>query len=757
MESQYIPGTPGKTQITGIKPYTPFSENKEDYVAQFSPLQQQVFQEGAGLTTDDRAYEQASDITRGTAAGAAGYGQQGAGFGQQAAGYGALYEQMATDPMAVQAYMSPYMQQVVERQKQAAIEDAQRSNLAANLGASRMGSYGGARQLLAETQREAALAKQMGDIQALGLQSAFDKAQQAQQFGIQTGLQGLQTGIQGAQTGLQGMGLTGQMGAQLGNIATAQQQANLDRLGFQRELGAEQRAREQAIIDQQIQDFAMAQQYPFQQLSAYSGLLRGYATPTTSVSQYKAAPSAASQLAGTGVQLGGVAQAFGLGGKAGGQVKSFAAGGIAEKEGIAEMMSIPQLQQSIRNNTLPEYIGIPMLEERVDLAERMKLAQGIAPDMGEEPIADKVMARADQLQGIDAVATGAGGGIVAFSNGGLGGTFDGFDLDMGDGSRPDLSGFTDEEKLQYLQGRVGYPQIADLREGKISLDNLFESVYEAPPASVRAPTPTPTATPAPAAAPKQNAPAANQTQQAAPRAGIVPPAEKELSRAELFNQRYKEMTDFLGEDPRVKRMQENLKKQSEEPFLDRMLRGLQLVAAGTQLKEEGKTDQLEKAMAGEAARREAIAKRQEKQAELEGAEYQRKADVYGKVAEEDRERAKTKESQAFQERVLERKIQAEEKIARMRPASASEYIGNLLRSKSPEDRKVGEMLAGQTKTGKMTREEAVKLALQANPTLVMANKEAELEAIVQRILGTASAGGYTPTTQQQSILDKYNK
>ena len=306
-ESRLIKGTPAKKEIVGVKPYKPFSGRAEDYVAGFNPAQQQVFEEGAGLTTDDMAYGQASDITRGTAGRSLGYGQQALGFGQQAAGYGGLYEQMATDPMAMQAYMSPYIQQVVERQKLAAIEDAQRANLGANLGAARQGTYGGARQTLAQSQREAALEKQLGDIQAMGLQSAFDKAQQAQQFGITTGLQGLQTGIQGAQTGLQGLDLTGKMGAQLGNIATSQQAANLQRLEFQRSLGAEQRAREQAIIDQAVQNYALAQEAPYQRLAQYSGLIRGYATPTVTTESYRAAPNPGQTIAGLGTTLYGAA------------------------------------------------------------------------------------------------------------------------------------------------------------------------------------------------------------------------------------------------------------------------------------------------------------------------------------------------------------------------------------------------------------------------------------------------------------------
>jgi hypothetical protein len=75
-------------------------------------------------------------------------------------------------------YMSPYMQSVVDVQQRRAMEDAQKSQLAQNLGAARQGTYGGARQLLATTERERALQQQLGDIQATGLQSAFGQAQE---------------------------------------------------------------------------------------------------------------------------------------------------------------------------------------------------------------------------------------------------------------------------------------------------------------------------------------------------------------------------------------------------------------------------------------------------------------------------------------------------------------------------------------------------------------------------------------------------
>jgi hypothetical protein len=283
-QTEFNPET-GGFDITGTKPYTPYSTDPRDYVAEFSPQQQRVFGETAGMQTPGGFYEGAGMTGMAgmggleTVGGAYGYGAQGAGyggqgsmFGQQAAGMGGMYEQMATDPMSMQAYMSPYMQNVVEIQKQQAIEDAQRAQLGANLGAARQGTYGGARQTLAQTQREAALNKQLSDIQAQGLQSAFDQAQKSQQFGVTSGLQGLQAGISGAQTGIQGagmglqgvqgaqagFGLLGRMGEQAANIGAAQQQADLSRLGFQRDIGDVQQQRQQQITNQAIQDYALS-------------------------------------------------------------------------------------------------------------------------------------------------------------------------------------------------------------------------------------------------------------------------------------------------------------------------------------------------------------------------------------------------------------------------------------------------------------------------------------------------------------------
>lgn len=82
------------------------------------------------------------------------------------------------DENFAQQYMSPYMQAVVEAQQRDALRQA---NIAANtLGAkaATSGAFGSTRHALENAEANRNLALQMGDIQATGLQSAYQQAQQ---------------------------------------------------------------------------------------------------------------------------------------------------------------------------------------------------------------------------------------------------------------------------------------------------------------------------------------------------------------------------------------------------------------------------------------------------------------------------------------------------------------------------------------------------------------------------------------------------
>ena len=303
--------------VVGFQPYVPYGatvgpggqitntaqEQAQAAVAPFSPMQERAFQQTANLQVP---------------------GQFALGTGYQAlGGIGALtagqqYNQMATNPFAQQAFMSPYMQNVVDVQKNEALRSAKMQNIGSNLGAARQGTYGGARQLLAEQERNRNLQTQLGSIQAQGSQEAFKAAQQAQQFGANLGLQGYQQAV-GAGTAL------GQMGGQ-------QLQAQQGIIGLQSQAGAQQQQLEQQKINQAIQNYALQQQNPQLQLSLMSSLTRGLPLQQATTQQYQAAPSAVSQIAGLGTAGVG---AYGLGRSAG----IFKAGGkVKEDKGLHDIV-----------------------------------------------------------------------------------------------------------------------------------------------------------------------------------------------------------------------------------------------------------------------------------------------------------------------------------------------------------------------------------------------------------------------------------
>jgi hypothetical protein len=61
----------------------------------------------------------------------------------------------------------------------------------------------------------------------------------------------------------------------------------------------------------------------------------------------------------------------------------------------AEKLSIQQLEEALENRTIPAYIGIPLLEEKVQIEQRMKMAQAGQMPPPEMTIADQVMGQAE--------------------------------------------------------------------------------------------------------------------------------------------------------------------------------------------------------------------------------------------------------------------------------------------------------------------------------------------------------------------------
>lgn len=242
-------------------------------VAGLSPMQQQVGTQLGAMTTP-------TQFGSGTTAAQL-------GVGSTALGLGALGSML--DPTLTQQYMSPYAQNVIDVNKAEAIRDAQKGLLAGNLAAARQGTYGGARQLLSQTEQERNLQTKLGNIQATGLQNAFDAAQKAQ--------------IAQA-AGYGALGQTyGQLGQTYGALGTAQQASDIDRIKTQGAYGDLQRGLQQQQLDAQYQDLMARLNYPLTSIETMSNLARGVPLTQTATSgaQTTPPPSFASQLAGMGL------------------------------------------------------------------------------------------------------------------------------------------------------------------------------------------------------------------------------------------------------------------------------------------------------------------------------------------------------------------------------------------------------------------------------------------------------------------------
>ena len=288
----------GKAQLYTDVDLNPYQQYMGERVAQFTPLQQQAYENAALMQTAPQL---------GDATAMAGM-----------AGLGALNTQYTFNPYsaqqftgdAVKAYMSPYVQNVVERQQQDAQRQADIARQAADAQAARAGAFGGSGNYLMRAQAAGNLARQKGDIQAKGLQDAYQQAMQQfntsqaqnlaaqqlnaqqQQFGAGLGLQGLQTAMTGAKS--------------LADIGNTQYQQNMGLLNLQNQFGGQQQQQVQNVLNNQYQDFLNYQNYPYKQMGFMSDMIRGLPLAQQSATMYAQPPSMLSQVAGAGIAAKGL-------------------------------------------------------------------------------------------------------------------------------------------------------------------------------------------------------------------------------------------------------------------------------------------------------------------------------------------------------------------------------------------------------------------------------------------------------------------
>lgn len=265
----YVEKMLGKTEALTNAPYQAYQGER---IAGFTPMQQQAQQGMANLAP-------AQQMGMAT--------QMGGIAGLGALGAGGRYQQMATDPGSMQAYMSPYVQNALEPQMREAARSSAIQGQQNQAQAVQQGAFGGSRSAIVEAERQRNLGQQQSDIYGRGMQSAFEQARQAQQFGSTLGLQGLQA--------------AGQMAGTLGQLGQTQFGQQKDIIQGQASMGAQQQGLEQQRLAQQYQDFAAQRQHPYQQLSFMSDMLRGLPLSQYSQTMYQQPTSPLATAAGLGM------------------------------------------------------------------------------------------------------------------------------------------------------------------------------------------------------------------------------------------------------------------------------------------------------------------------------------------------------------------------------------------------------------------------------------------------------------------------
>lgn len=301
----------GMPVIAGFNPYMQYTGER---FAQFTPLQQQAFQRAENLQVPEQMYE-ASKMAKEVAERA----------GTQ--GYTPLQYQAKswTEQGTPSQYMSPYMQSVVDIQKREAQRAADVASTRRGAEFAKAGAFGGARQAIENAEAQRNLSTQMGDIQARGLQEAYQQGmgqfnaeqaarQAATQLGEQSRQYGAGLGLQGLQTALQSAGQLGQLGQNIYGQYTGN-------IGLQSQLGGQQQQQMQNLLSADYQDFLNAQNLPYKQLGFMSDLLRGtQGLGQQTMYQYQQPPSMMNQLMGLGTAAYGMSRLGGL--KKGGAVRA---------------------------------------------------------------------------------------------------------------------------------------------------------------------------------------------------------------------------------------------------------------------------------------------------------------------------------------------------------------------------------------------------------------------------------------------------
>jgi hypothetical protein len=263
-----------ETWMEFLKPYSSYSGPT---IAGFAPEQTTAMQGIYGLQTP----------------GALGAAET--GMANLAAAGAPTYTAGTFDAAAAAQYMDPYMRQVLDTQKAEARKEFARGKAGRAAQAVQAGAFGGGRAGAEEAVAESEMLDRMAQIEATGMQTAYQQARE--QFGAEQAMQQQQ-----AQIGQQAQQMQLQVAQAQEQLGNTQQAMEVARLNLQKATGAEEQALAQRQYDRAEQDFLNARDYNRNQLAFLNAMMRGMPTQSTSQTVQTASTAGlGTQLAGAGI------------------------------------------------------------------------------------------------------------------------------------------------------------------------------------------------------------------------------------------------------------------------------------------------------------------------------------------------------------------------------------------------------------------------------------------------------------------------
>lgn len=317
MPAEYKPYFNNMMQKAEALSNTPYQAYGGQRLADTSPDLIAARRMGREIATSGQPeMQEAMDMTRNAAAGVSKYSDASP---YQFSAYNYADPEMFTG-QNIQNYMSPYMQNVVDVEKRKANQEYQQANQKRASDAVFSGAFGGSRSGVQQAMAENDYLNRAGDIQAKGLQSAYESA--ADLFGkdraakYQTDaaraaeLSRVQAGQSGEnlardKLGMEGLTFQSAQAQQLADLQERARAGDIQAAALLENIGKSEMGEQQAGLDIAYQNFLDQRDHPRQLLADYSSVLHGLPIApigTTNSTQTSTAgqPSGIQQLLGAG-------------------------------------------------------------------------------------------------------------------------------------------------------------------------------------------------------------------------------------------------------------------------------------------------------------------------------------------------------------------------------------------------------------------------------------------------------------------------